>query len=399
MHGAAGHLEPTAGMNPSQQRLLFVSGGLSPRGGGIAAAGRLLLGATREWAAERGIEVRILTLGGKEDLPAGVHGEAFDGNRRALAGAVWRSQLLDGFRHHVYDFLGMARIQGVLPRRLQARYLVYLYGIECWRPLRGSRRRALAGAAVRLACSRHTVERLRRHNPGAPAVVPLHLAVAERAEREGGADADLLARAGDGFVLVVGRFVPTERYKGHDELIGAVATLAASRPQLRLVVVGEGEDRSRLEGLARASGIADRVLFTGFVADATLDALYHRCALFAMPSRDEGFGLVYLEAMRAGRPCLALAGSAAAEIVVDGETGRLVSPGAQSIAVALAELLDDPDRAAAMGEAGRSRWQREFRRESFAAGLRPHLDSLLFAGAAKEVDGPALASAELRSES
>src|SRR5262249_46658524 len=153
--------------------------GLSPRGGGIAAAGRLLLDATRGWAAERGLAVRLLTLGEESDIPRGVDGEALAGNRGALARAVWRSQLFEGYRDHVYDFLGMARIQGMLPAGMRARYLLYLYGIECWLPLRGTRRRALDGATVRLASSAHTVSRLKTTNPDAPTVMPVHLALGE----------------------------------------------------------------------------------------------------------------------------------------------------------------------------------------------------------------------------
>ncbi len=358
-------------------RLLFVSAGLSPRGGGIAAAGRLLLAATREWAASQGVALRLLTLGEPSDLPAGADGEAFQGNRGALARAIWRAQIVEGYRHHVYDFLGVARIQGVLPRRWRARYLLYLYGIECWRPLRGSRRRALDGAAARLACSSFTADRLRRLNPGTPPVTPLHLAVDDLPTTSTGADDALLAALGEGFLLIVGRLAPGERYKGHDELLEALATLAPTHPDLRLVVAGEGEDRRRLEARAAELGVAPRVSFVGFVSAATLVALYRRCALFAMPSDGEGFGLVYLEAMRTGRPCIARAASAAAEIVVDGETGRLVEAGAAPLAAAIAGILADPFATAAMGAAGRERWQQCFRPAQFAAGLRPHLDQLL----------------------
>ena len=103
----------------------------------------------------------------------------------------------------------------------------------------------------------------------------------------------------------------TERYKGHDQLLEAMTTL----PDARLVVAGDGDDRRRLEEKAAALGLGDRTFFTGFLSEATLAELYRRCAAFVMPSRGEGFGLVYLEAMRAGKPVLAARGSAAEEIV------------------------------------------------------------------------------------
>lgn len=363
-------------MKPLRKRLLFVSVGLSPRGGGIATAGRLLLRTVRDFAEERDVELRLLTLGGRDEVPHGVDGQAFDGDRRALARAVWKAQFGEGFRHQVYDFLGVARIQGILPRSFTARYLLYVYGIEVWRPLAGARRRALDSATVRLACSAHTVERLRVHNPRAPRVTPLHLAMSADGDGGQAPDGEVLARLGEGFLLIVGR-MEGDRYKGHEDLLAALALLAPAHPGLRLVVVGEGNDRGRLEARADELGVADRVVFTGFVDAATLSAIYHRASVFVMPSDGEGFGLVYLEAMRAARPCVALAGSAAAEIIVDGKTGRLIEPGAQSLECALEELLRDPVTSAAMGAAGRQRWHEAFRPELFAGNLRPHLETLL----------------------
>jgi phosphatidylinositol alpha-1,6-mannosyltransferase len=369
--------EPALGQRASgSSRLLFVSVGLSPHGGGIASASRLVLRVVREWAAERDVELRLFTLGGADELPSGIEGRAFDGDRRALARAVWAAQFREGFRHHVYDHLGIARIQGVLPQAMCARYLLYVYGIEVWRRLRGTRRRALEGAAVRLACSSHTVARLVKHNPFAPEVAPLHLAVEPDGGIGDGLDERLLAAAGDAFVLIVGR-LDEDRYKGHDDLIEAVARLAPHHSDLRLVVAGEGKDRGRLERLAALCGVQDRVFFTGFVQEGTLRALYSRCSVFAMPSEGEGFGLVYLEAMRAGKPCVALQGSAAAEVIVDGVTGRLVAAGPESLAEALHRLMSDPASTSAMGVAGRARWQEHFRPERFAAALRPRLDTLM----------------------
>ena len=91
--------------------------------------------------------------------------------------------------------------------------------------------------------------------------------------------------------------------------------LLAARPGARLVVAGDGDDRPRLEARAAALGLGGAVLFTGFVSEATLAELYRRAAVFVMPSLGEGFGLVYLEAMRAGKPCVAARGSAAEEVV------------------------------------------------------------------------------------
>jgi phosphatidylinositol alpha-1,6-mannosyltransferase len=353
--------------------LVFVSAGLDLDGGGRALAGRLLATACADFARSRGLGMSVLALG-RSGGPEGT--QYFGADQRALAWAAWRRQMRREAAACVFDLLGPARLQAWLPARWRAPYLLPLYGLEVWNPLSWDRRRALAQAAVRFAISRYTVERALPFAPvlaGTP-VVPLAL---EERPAEGAVDAGLLRRLGQGYLLIVGRMAPGERYKGHDQVMEILPQL----PEARLVVVGEGDDRPRLAARAADLGLARRVAFTGFVSEATLAELYRRAAVFVMPSLGEGFGLVYLEAMRAGKPCVAARGSAAEEVVVDGETGLLVAqddPGA--LAAALRLLLGSPDRARRMGEAGYRRWRSELNAGLFRARLAPLLGRLLAAG-------------------
>lgn len=353
-----------------QRDLVFVSAGLDLDGGGRALAGRLLARTCAELAAEWETGFEILTLG-----RSGAPGPAryFGADQRGLALAAWRRQLGRSRPALVFDLLGPARVQAWLPSPLRAPYLVPLYGIEVWRPLGWQRRRALAQAAVVLAISRHTVERARPFCPDLDGVHILPLALEERAP-EGAVDLDLVSHLGTGFLLIVGRMAASERYKGHDEVLAALPRL----PGARLVVAGDGDDRPRLAARAAVLGLQKRVLFTGFLSEATLAELYRRAAAFVMPSLGEGFGLVYLEAMRAGKPCIAARGSAAEEVVADRETGFLVDRDQpEDLAAALRRLLDSPDLARRMGEAGRRRWREQFSLERFQAGLRPLLEGLI----------------------
>jgi phosphatidylinositol alpha-1,6-mannosyltransferase len=355
---------------PSRRDLVLVSAGLELDGGGRALAGRLLAGACARFARERGIGFRILTLGMDGAPSPGIEVRSFAGRQAALALAVWRGQAADRRPAYVFDLLGPARVQAWVPGALRAPYLVALHGIEVWRTLSRDRRKTLANATARLAFSNYTVERARPYCPDldGTAVVPLAL---EEREPAGVADPGVLERAGRDFLLLVGRMAASERYKGHGEVLEALPKEA------RLVVAGEGDDRPRLEARAAELGVAGRVFFTGFVSEATLAELYRRCAAFVMPSRGEGFGLVYLEAMRAGKPCVATRGSAAGEIVVDGETGFLLDPDdRRELSTVLSTLLDRPERARRMGEAGRERWQREFGLERFQESLEPLLERL-----------------------
>jgi phosphatidylinositol alpha-1,6-mannosyltransferase len=351
--------------------LVFISAGLDLDGGGRALAGRLLARACVELAAEAGARCEILALG-----RSGAPGPAryFGADQRSLALAAWRRQLGGSRPALVFDLLGPARVQAWLPAPLRAPYLLPLYGIEVWRPLGWQRRRALAHAAVRLAISRYTVERARPFCPDLDGVHVLPLALEERPP-EGAVDLDLVSHLGTGFLLIVGRMAASERYKGHDQVLEALPRL----PGARLVVAGDGDDRPRLEARAAELGLRGRALFTGFLSEATLAELYRRSAAFVMPSLGEGFGLVYLEAMRAGKPCVAARGSAADEVVEHGATGFLVDrDDPEELVAVLSRLLASPDLARRLGEAGRRRWKESFSLDRFQTGLRPLLERLTF---------------------
>jgi phosphatidylinositol alpha-1,6-mannosyltransferase len=363
--------------SPPRRDLIFVSAGLELDGGGRALAGRLLAAGSAAYARERGIGWSLLSLQGLDGFAPGGGARSFAGRQAALALAVWRRQLGAGRRVAlVYDLLGPARTQAWLPAPLRAPYLVVIYGIEVWRRLSGARSRALRHATVRLATSGFTLAEARAANRDLGPVEVLPLCLEERPPA-GEVDGALLDRAGRDYLLIVGRMAATERYKGHEQLLQALPRLPAAMSAPRLVIAGDGDDRPRLEALAHTLGVAGQVLFTGFVSEATLAELYARAAVFVMPSRGEGFGLVYLEAMRARRPCVAARTSAAAEIIADGETGLLVDPlDPDAIAGALGRLLASPELARAMGEAGRRRLEALFTPRRYRERLWPLLDRL-----------------------
>ncbi|HXU29413.1 MAG TPA: glycosyltransferase [Thermoanaerobaculia bacterium] len=375
--------EPSPPYPPGRRRdLTLVSAGIGLDGGGRALAGRLVARAAMEWATARGVRAQLLALGAPGDAPAsalpqgtGERTHCFGRSFARLAAATLRAELSPRRPALVFDLLGLARSQTLLPSAWRTPYLVMLYGIEVWRPLEPGRKLALSGAAIRLAISRYTLSRARELHPGLSAEI-LPLALEER-PAEGRVDLSVVERTGEGFALIVGRMASGERYKGHDELLEALPRVASQVADARLVVAGGGDDRPRLEAKAASLGVADRVLFTGFVSEATLAVLYDRAALLAMPSRGEGFGLVYLEAMRVGKVCLAARDTAAAEVVIDGETGLLVDPSdGEELAAALARLLGEPETRRRMGAAGKIRWEQEFRYELFRDRLAGHLDRL-----------------------
>jgi glycosyltransferase involved in cell wall biosynthesis len=127
-------------------------------------------------------------------------------------------------------------------------------------------------------------------------------------------------------ILTVARLDARERYKGVDHLIEAMPAVRIVVPEARLRIIGTGSDLPRLQKMATRLGAADAVDFAGFVNDDGLSAAYRECALFALPSSGEGFGIVFLEAMAHGKPCLGARAGATPEII-DSTSGVLADYG------------------------------------------------------------------------
>lgn len=168
-------------------------------------------------------------------------------------------------------------------------------------------------------------------------------------------------------LLAVGRL---GRYKGFDVLLRSLCDV----PDADLLLVGDGECARALRAQAAACGIGGRVVFAGEVEDAALAAAYADADAFVLPSLDRGeaFGLVLLEAMRAGLPVIAsdIRGAAVGEVVVDGETGWLVPPGdAGALAAAIARMNDAPARQR-LGKAGQKRWSERYTLAASVAATR-----------------------------
>ncbi len=157
---------------------------------------------------------------------------------------------------------------------------------------------------------------------------------------------------------IVARLAPQ---KGHRVLLDAMPRVLAKVPRARLRVIGHEELSTvgELRAYAERVGVADRVSFEGFRGD--VPALLRELDLLVLPSFWEGFGLVLLEAMAAGRPVVATRVGPIPEVVMDGETGLLVEPGnAAALAEAIVRVLTDAALSERLGRAGRSRAAEHF---------------------------------------
>lgn len=243
-----------------------------------------------------------------------------------------------------------------------ASLVTVLCGIESWAPLTLLQRAAVRRSRL-VAISSHTASRFRAGNPSSFPVDVCHPGI-EDAPQPGEADP-----AGPPRVLIVGRMSASERYKGHDALLEIWPEVIRDVPEARLEIVGEGDDRLRLEAKAGDLGLARYARFAGRVDEAELARRYQACTAFAMPSRNEGFGFVFLEAMRAGRACIGAVG-AASEIIDHERTGLLVEADDPcQLRYAIVRLLRDRPAAAAMGTLGRRRFEERFTEMHFRARL------------------------------
>jgi phosphatidylinositol alpha-1,6-mannosyltransferase len=178
---------------------------------------------------------------------------------------------------------------------------------------------------------------------------------------------------GPPIVLILGR-LDDAAYKGHKELIDAWPTIVDAVPGARLVIAGVGPSFERHRSMAAASAAAAYIDILGFVTESSLPELWKRAVVFAMPSRGEGFGLAYIEAMRWGVPVIASVHDAAPEVNIHNETGLNVDLAhANELSDSIIELLRDRDLAQRMGTAGQRRWREHFCysafRKRFAAEL------------------------------
>jgi phosphatidyl-myo-inositol dimannoside synthase len=360
--------------------------------GGVQCAGRHLASVMTEFAASRGMECRILSLNdGPELQRLTVAGReiVFTGSERAkgrfLATAIRAARRPSGKSKIKLVVTGHPNLAPVTSTMRFAaprlKSIVCTHGVEVWEPLPRMRRMALRRADVVLAPSKYTADHVAAIQRVATQKIRV-LPWALDPQFEALAPQSGKAAAPENFpkgrvVLTVGRWRADERYKGMDTLITALPRLLPRWPELQLAAVGDGDDREWLEDLAEETGVQRHVHFLSGLSYVELARCYAHCEIFALPSRGEGFGLVYLEAMACGKPVIGGAHGGAPEVIDDGKTGYLVPHGdAAQLATAIETLLADPALEREMGRRGKQRVENEFRFSVFAKSFRKILREL-----------------------
>jgi len=331
--------------------------------GGIQEASRQVTHALQDILLPRGWSTSYLGLNdpaGPQTLEVGGGRTSFRGYQRSKVKFMARALLLARKSPRIVlaahpNLANPARwMKSISPA---SKTIVMCHGVEVWEPLPAGRKAALMAADMVLAPSTYTAEKLHtvqgvdvekiRILPWP--IDPLMLRLA---------DAPSSLTLPEGFpqghvILTVGRWVAAERYKGADDMIRAIPQLMNSVPDVRLVLVGNGDDLPRLKDLMAELSLGASVRFYDRLSREQLAACYAHADVFALPSTGEGFGLVFLEAMAFGVPVVGAAAGGVTDIIKDGVNGRLV-PGKDlaTLVGKLGQLLGDGAMRATLGKKG-----------------------------------------------
>ena len=210
-------------------------------------------------------------------------------------------------------------------------YITITHGVELWDASEAKVRAAAASQKI-LAVSRYTrslnLDLLGDYDPDRVQV--FHNTFDEMRFRPGPSSDQLRSRLGiqssDRVVLTVGRLASTERLKGYEEGIRAMSRVCEEMPEARYVLAGKGDDMDRLRSLGDECGLGDRLIMPGFISEDDIVPLFNSSDLFILPSRKEGFGIVFLESMGCGKPVIGGNRDGSMDPLCDGQLGTAVDP-------------------------------------------------------------------------
>jgi phosphatidyl-myo-inositol dimannoside synthase len=336
--------------------------------GGIARVIRLV---SRVAADEKvpGTLLIAAETGPIDDL--GIQIRYFGGSR---AGFVIANQVAGLMHSHfLYDFAGTGRAH--LFNHLFGRpYAVWVHGAEAWEATRSDYLRVMRSAHSMFVSSNFTRDKVAKLYGGfehAKVCWPATL------EDEPARNAEIDTAHRTPCVLILSHIAAM--YKGHDLLIDVWPDVVRKVPNARLLITGRWETEE-IERTAKRSPAAANIDFLGFVPEEKLARIWHRTTVYAMPSTGEGFGLVYIEAMRYGKPVIASVHDAGCEVNIHGVTGFNIDRKHRcELVESLTALLADRALARRMGDAGRELWASQFRYNCFRARFAPMLHEFLSA--------------------
>ena len=263
----------------------------------------------------------------------------------AFATQIFKSGIWQTPNLIITSHLNFTVVAYLLKRLTGIPYWTVAHGVDAWNITNPTLKTALSHADRILAVSNYTRDRLLKEQNLDPSKIEIlpntfdarDFQITDKPKY-------LLERYGlkpeQPIILTVARLASADGYKGYDKIIQALPEIRRQLPDVHYIIVGKGDDRSRIEQLITQMGLQDYVTLAGFVPDNELCDYYNLCNVFAMPSKGEGFGIVYLEALACGKPVLGGNQDGAIDALCGGELGVLVNPDdVEAIAQSLIQIL------------------------------------------------------------
>ncbi|MBV9328289.1 MAG: glycosyltransferase family 4 protein [Chloroflexi bacterium] len=358
--------------------------------GGIARHCRLTLKALTEDVRVQAVDVISLLddrQSSADPCYFGKRGRSYlgcGGDRRLLIQSVLRA-----LHREVYDVVLAGHVNlapllltaGARPGR--SKRVTVIYGVDAWIRLPFIRRLALRRSQRVLSISHYTAQRAVHSNRLDPRRVDVTYSCPDPALTEMQPSPRALSQeeretrmVDTHALLTVSRLWRSEASKGQHAVLRALPRVLESVPSATYWIVGEGDLQPELEELSEELGVKSHVRFFGSVSDHMLRDCYQSCAAYVMPSKWEGFGLTFLEAMARGRPVIGGARDAAPEIL--GDAALLVDPdNIGQLSQAIVRVLSEPDLQMQLGAAGRQRLADHFTYDHFRTRLMASLQRSL----------------------
>jgi phosphatidylinositol alpha-1,6-mannosyltransferase len=301
---------------------------------------------------EKGIVVNALSLSDlKKDLNKDfrcVNQQTAEGNKfvfllKAVRQGLTSDTIVFG---HVNLIFPLALIYGLFTNK---KLILITHGIEIWKPLSFLKKICLRNLDLIITVSSFTknkiveVQRIDEKKiallpntlePGFNFIPNTHFIELLR-EKYG-------LKRDDKVLLTVCRLSKEEQYKGYDKVIQSLKGLSEQISNIKYLIAGKYdiEEKERLHQIIKECGVEEKVILTGYVSDEELSSLYHLCDLFIMPSSNEGFGIVFLEALACGKPVIGGNKDGSVDALLNGELGLLVDPeNGEQICEALRNML------------------------------------------------------------
>lgn len=345
-------------------RLLVIAKGC---GGGIGRVEQLL---DRSWAVleeKHPLQVEVIRkIGVNVPQPVGkAQRWQAHGSRRRLASLALRRFIATRPNIVIFSQLNVVPL-GLLMKAVWPRthVITMVHGIEVWDPISPLTALALRRCDAIWSVSAYTKEMvIKRANLSKEKVHLLPNALLPEQMEALMPDHKNPDRSENGTasVLSVARLDEGDRQKGIDTVIQALPLVVDRFPNVSYKIVGNGNDVGRLQSLMSRTGVERHVQLMGALDDSALFRAYKECDVFVLPSAKEGFGLVFIEAMAAGKPVIAARAGGAGEVVLHADTGLLIDYGnVRELADQLRVLLNNVELRRRMGVAARRRVEEQF---------------------------------------